>query len=166
LLLLAVASSLQQAYEKVFHQAHRGLRDLFRLLAWIVVLCLAVAFDSVAERPVSSAAGGWLAPLVTVAIMTPFVWWTMHFLLAGRVPWRRLLPSAIITGVFFGGLGVFSKFYFSETIISDSKTYGTVGAIFGIMTWFIAIGAVIILGAVAGVVWEDRRNCRNRSREQ
>ena len=123
--LLAVASSLQQVYEKVFHQAHRGLRDLFRLLAWIVLLCLAVAFDSVAERPVSSAAGGWLAPLVT-AIMTPFVWWTMHFLLAGRVPWRRLLPSAIITGVFFRGLGVFSKFYFSETIISDSKTYGTV----------------------------------------
>jgi membrane protein len=54
----------------------------------------------------------------------------------------------------------------SGTIISDSKTYGTVGAIFGIMTWFIAIGAVIILGAVAGVVWEDRRNCRSRSREQ
>ena len=165
--LLAVASSLQQVYEKVFHQAHRGLRDLFRLPAWIVVLCLSVAFDSVAGRPVSSAAGGgWLAPLVTIAIMTPFVWWTMHFLLAGRVPWRRLLPSAIITGVFFGGLGVFSKFYFSETIISDSKTYGTIGAIFGIMTWFIAIGAVIILGAVAGVVWEDRRNCRNRFREQ
>jgi len=164
--LLAVASSLQQIYEKVFRQAHRGLRDLLRLLAWIVVLCLAVAFDSVAERPVSRAAGGWLAPLVTVAVLTPFVWWTMHFLLAGRVPWRRLLPSAIITGVFFGGLGVFSKFYFSETIISDSKTYGTIGEIFGIMTWFIAIGAVIILGAVAGVVWEDRRNCRNRSREQ
>ena len=102
------------------------------MLAWIVVSCLAVAFDSVAERPVSSAAGGgWLAPLVAIAIMTPFVWWTMHFLLAGRVPWRRLLPSAIITGVFFGGLGVFSKFYFSETIISDNKTYGTVGAISG-----------------------------------
>ena len=28
------------------------------------------------------------------------------------------------------------------------------GAIFGIMTWFIAIGAVIILGAVAGTVWD------------
>jgi len=26
------------------------------------------------------------------------------------------------------------------------------------MTWFIAIGAVIILGAVAGAVWEDRKN--------
>ena len=125
-----------------------------------------MAVDSVAERPVSSAAGGCLAPLVTVAIMTPFVWWTMHFLLAGRVPWRRLLPSAIITGVFFGGLGACSKFYFSETIVADSKTYGTVGAIFGILTWFVAIGAVILLGAVAGVVWEDRKNGSNRSQEQ
>ena len=40
---------------------------------------------------------------------------------------------------------------------SDSRTYGTIGAVFSILTWFIAIGAVIILGAVAGVVWEDRR---------
>ena len=158
--MLAVASSLQQIYEKVFGQDHhRGLGELSRLVTWIVVLCGAVAAESLAGRPVSAvAAGGWLAPLVTVAIMTPFFWWTMHFLLAGRVAWRTLVPSAIITGVFYGGLGVFSKFYFSETIISDSKTYGTIGAIFGIMTWFIAIGAVIILGAVAGAAWEDRRN--------
>jgi membrane protein len=81
----------------------------------------------------------------------------MHFLLAGRVRWRKLLPSAILTGVFFAGLGVFSRFYFSSTIISDSRTYGTIGAVFSILTWFIAIGAVIILGAVAGVVWEDRK---------
>ncbi len=158
---LAVASSLQQIYEKVFHQEHRGLRGLYRLPIWIVVLCLAVAFESVAGRPVRNAyAGSGLVELVTFAIMTPLFWWSMHFLLEGRVPWRRLLPPAIATGVFFTGLGVFSKFYFSSTIISDSKTYGTIGAVFGIMTWFVAIGAVIILGAVAGVVWENRRNQR------
>jgi membrane protein len=163
--MLAVASSLQQIYEKVFRQDHRGLRDLGRLSAWIAVLCVTVVVQSVAERPVSAvAAGGWLAPLVTVTIMTPFFWWTMHFLLAGRVRWRTLLPPAIITGIFFGALGVFSKFYFSDTIISDSKTYGTIGAIFGIMTWFIAIGAVIILGAVAGAVWEDQKNQQIRAR--
>ena len=164
--MFAVASSLQQIYEKAFHQDHRGLRDWYRLLAWIVVLCLTVALESVVGRPVRNApAGGWLAPLVTVAIMTPFFWWTMDFLLAGRVPWTKLLPSAIVTGIFYGGLGVFSRFYFSDTIISDSKTYGTIGAIFGIMTWLIAIGAVIILGAVAGVVWEDRWNYSNDPRE-
>jgi membrane protein len=157
---LAVASSLQQIYEKVFRQDHRGgIRDLGRLLTWIVVLCAAMVAESLGERPLSSAgAWGWLAPLVTVVIMAPFFWWTMHFLLAGRVGWRTLLPSAIITGVLYGGLGIFSRFYFSVTIISDSKTYGPIGAIFGLMTWFIAIGAVILLGAVGGAVWADRRN--------
>ena len=33
-------------------------------------------------------------------------------------------------------------------------------AILGIMTWLVAIGAVIILGAVAGAVWEDRKGQR------
>jgi len=157
--MFAVASSLQQIYEKVFQVDHRGLKDLYRLLIWIVALSLTVSLESLTGGLVSKTdAGGWLADLVTAAIMAPFFWWTMHFLLAGRVTWRRLLPSAIITGVAFGALGVFSRFYFSETIISDSKTYGAIGAIFSIMTWFIGIGAVIIVGAVAGVVWKDRRN--------
>jgi membrane protein len=155
---LAVAGSLQQIYEKVFHQDHRGLRGLYRLLIWLAVLCLTAVLDTLAGRPVRNASdGAVLAVLVTIAIWTPFFWWTMHFLLGGRVPWRRLLPSAILTGAFFAGLGVFSMFYFSSTIISDSRTYGAIGAVFSILTWFIAIGAVIILGAVAGVVWEDRR---------
>jgi len=123
-----------------------------------VVLVGAAVAESLAERPVSAVAGGgWLAPLVTVGITMPFFWWTMHFLLAGRVSWRALLPSAIATGALRAGLGVFSRFYFSG-IISDSKTYGMIGAILGIMTWFIAIGAVFILGAVAGAVWADRTN--------
>jgi len=156
---LAVAGSLQQIYEKVFHTDHRGLRGLYRLPVWIAVLGLTVIFDTVVGRPVRNLADGAIwAVLVTCAIWAPFFWWTMHFLLAGRVPWRRLRPSAILTGVFFAGLGVFSKFYFSSTIISDSRTYGTIGAVFSIMTWFVAIGAVIILGAVAGAVWEDRKN--------
>jgi len=160
---LAVASSLQQIYEKVFHQDHRGgVRGLYRLLIWIVVLSLVVVFESLVGRPVRNAsAGAGLVELVTFVVWAPFFWWTMHFLLAGRVPWRRLLPSAILTGAFYVGLGVFSKFYFSSTIISDSKTYGTIGAVFSILTWFVAIGAVIILGAVGGVVWEDRK--ANRS---
>jgi membrane protein len=165
--MFAVASSLQQIYEKAFGQDHRGLRDWYRLLAWIVVLCLTISLQSAIGRPVRDApVGGWLAPLATVAITAPFFWWTMDFLLAGRVPWRRLLPAAIVTGIFYAGLGVFSRFYFSDTIISDSKTYGTIGAIFGIMTWLIAIGAVIILGAVAGAVWEERTSNRTPDTDQ
>jgi membrane protein len=45
---------------------------------------------------------------------------------------------------------------FSSTVISDDKKYGSIGVVFALMSWLIAIGVVIILGAVAGVVWRER----------
>jgi len=154
---IAIAGSLQQVYEKAFHQDHRGLRGMYRLLIWVVALCVAMVAEGAITRPARNLpAGVALAILVTFTILTPFFWWTMHFLLAGRVSWRRLLPAALATGVLFAGLGIFSKFYFSSTIIHDSETYGSIGAIFGIMTWFVAIGAVVVLGSVAGAVWDGR----------
>jgi membrane protein len=161
---LAMAGSLQQVYEKVFHQDHLGVRGLYRLLVWVAALCVAMIVEGAVARPVRNFyAGVGLAQLATFAILTPFFWWTMHFLLAGRVPWRRLLPSAIATGLFFAGLGIFSRFYFSSTIIHDDQTFGSIGAIFGILTWFVAIGAVLVIGAVAGSVWRDRTASRTRS---
>jgi membrane protein len=151
---VTVSSSFQLIYEKAFHLEHR--RNLWRLLVWTAALCGALVVESLVDRPARETSAG-LVELFTVATFTPFYWWTMHFLLGGRVGWRRLLPAAIATGVFSAGLGVFSTIYFSSTIISDSKTYGTIGAVLSLMTWFIAIGSVVILGAVAGAVWQARR---------
>ncbi len=154
---LAVASSLQQIYEKVFLQRHRGLRDVPRLLVWVSVLCGVVAFESVVGRPARNVAGGrGLVDVVTFAIFTPFFWWSMHFLLGGRVKWRPLFPAAIATGLLFAVLGILSELYFSASIITDTRTFGAIGAVFTILTWLIAIGVVIIVGAAAGAVWRDR----------
>lgn len=158
---VAVASSLQQIYEKAFHLSHRSGRSLLRLPIWIIALCLILVLETLVARVVRDLPGGvGLVALVTFVIMVPFFWWTIHFLLAGRIPWRRLLPPAVATGILFAGFGIFSKFYFSRTIISNSKLYGAIGAVFSIMTWLIAIGAMIMIGAVAGAVWEDRKRQR------
>ena len=45
---------------------------------------------------------------------------------------------------------------FSGMVISNDRKYGPVGVVFALMSFFIAIGVVIILGAVAGIVWQDR----------
>ena len=47
----------------------------------------------------------------------------------------------------------------SAAIISDSRLYGTIGVVFTLLTWFIAIGAVIVLGAAAGAAWDQRKGC-------
>jgi membrane protein len=90
--------------------------------------------------------------------VTAFFWWTMYFLLAGRASWRILLRPAALTALLWIGLELFSSVYFSSSIISDSRLYGTIGVVFTLMIWFIDIGAVIVLGAAAGAASEQRRD--------
>src|SRR5262249_44615001 len=74
-------------YEEVFGPKAPGPRGGDPLVVWVVALCLVVALETVAGRPVRDAwAGAGLVELVTFAIWAPFFWWTMHYLLAGRVP--------------------------------------------------------------------------------
>jgi membrane protein len=94
---------------------------------------------------------------VTYAGTAAFFWWTMYFLLARRVPGRRLVHAALFTALLWIGLELFSAVYFSESIISDSRLYGTIGVMFSLLTWFIAIGAVIVFGAAGGATWDQRK---------
>lgn len=154
---LAVGSSLQQIYEKLFAAPPRGLRAAPRLLVWVAVLCAAVSLQSVIGRPIRNASGGrGLIDVVTFALFTLFFWWTMRFLLFGAISWRRLFPSALCTGFLFAVVGVFSELYFSSSLITDAEIYGAIGAVFTILTWLIAISAAIIVGPVIGFVWSDR----------
>ena len=151
---LSIVASLQNLYERVFHLERRGIRDVHRFVAWMIALCFAVAVVGASARPVLHEPGAPVfVELITFALLTPFVWWTMHFLLGGRVAWRNLLPSAVATGICTVGLGVFSKLYFSSTIVSDSKLYGSIGAVFSIVTWLIAVATIVVVGVVAGAEW-------------
>jgi len=154
---IAVAGSLQVIYERVFGQPHRGWRDVLRFATWAGVLFGTLVAESVISGPVHAATGFAGQGLVLYAGLTAFFWWTMWFLLAGRVSWRVLLRPAILTALLWIGLELFSSVYFSEAIISDSNLYGTIGVVFSLMIWFMAIGAVIVLGAVAGATWNSRK---------
>jgi membrane protein len=153
---MTLVSSLQTIYEQVFEQERRGWRDVPRFVAWILALLGVLIAEGSYDDPLRSAAGPVARALVSFAVTTVFFWWTMHFLLAGRVPWRELLRSAIVTALFWLGFALFSSLYFSSAIISEDKLYGTIGVVFILMTWFIAIGAVVVLGAVVGATWQGR----------
>jgi membrane protein len=154
---LAVADSLQVIYERVFGYPHRGWKDVPRFAAWSGVLFGVLVAESVISEPVRAAVGPIGQGLVRYAGVAAFFCWTMHFLLAGRVRWRQLVRPAILTALFWVGLELFSAAYFSRTIISDSRLYGTIGVVFSLMIWFVAIGAVIVLGAAAGATWNQQK---------
>ena len=45
----------------------------------------------------------------------------------------------------------------SATITENYRQYGAIGVVFAVMTVLIAIGVVVLLGAVVGAVWQERR---------
>ena len=160
---IAVVASLQTLYERVFDQEHRGWRDLPRYLAWVGILLGALIAEGSINGPERGAVGPVVQALVTFVAVAIFFAWTIHFLLAGRVPWRRVIRPALVTALLWVALTFFSSAYFSTTVIDDTKTYGTIGAVFTFLTWFILIGSVIVLGAACGAVWQTRTGTNARA---
>jgi membrane protein len=152
---IAVVGSLQTLYERAFDQQHRG-RDLPRLIAWLGVFLGAAIAEVVVGHPLGKAAGPAVQGLLDFVVVTVLFGWTMYFLLAGRVPWRSVIRPALVSGLLWVGLSVFSSFYLSPTVIDDTKTYGTIDGVFTFLTWFIMIGFVIVLGAAVGAMWQQR----------
>jgi membrane protein len=157
---IAAVSSLQLIYERIFGQEHRGWRNLPRWIAWTAVLVVLVIIEGATNGPIRSAGGPAVVYVIGVVMNTVFFWWTMHFLLAGQVPWRPLVRPAVTTAALWLGLALFSSVYFSPILVSDSHTYGTIGVVFSLLTWFFLIGGVIVLGAVCGAVWQAHADKR------
>jgi membrane protein len=154
---IAVVSSLQVLYERAFAQEHRGWRDFPRYFAYVGILLGVLIAEGSLSGPERRAAGAVVQAVLTFVVVAVFFAWTMHFLLAGRVSWRRVIRPALVTAVLWLGLAFFSSAYFSSVVIDDSRTYGSIGVVFTLLTWFILIGGVIVLGAAFGVVWQQER---------
>jgi membrane protein len=153
----AVGASLQGLYQRIFGLDSRITRDMPRSLIWIV-LALAWAYLSSLIGPQVRAGGPVVFAIVGLIAFTCFWWLTMWLLLAGRILWRRLFPPALATGVFWLGMEAVFAVTLSGMITSNDQKYGTIGIVFSLMSYLIAIGVVIILGAVTGLVWHERRS--------
>ena len=153
---LAAASAVQDLYERSFELESRGLKDIFRRFVWLAATIGCVSLAAVAGPWLNNEVGLWLVAILALIGLTLYWWLTMWFLLSARISWRALFPSAVTTAIFWVGMEVVFSIIFSGTVISDDKKYGPIGVVFALMSWLIAIGVVIILGAVVGLVWRER----------
>ncbi len=157
---IAFASAIQDIYEKVFGLEGRGIKNLPHQLLWLAFIFLGSFVFSAASPPLVHTGGPILLAVVALIVLSLFWWFTIWLLLAGREPWRTLLPSAIATAVCWVGMYAVFHLVFSNSVTSDDKKYGPIGVIFALMSFFIAVGVVIVLGAVVGLVWRERRSAR------
>lgn len=155
---IGMAGLLQQAYEQVFGKARHGRYQVPRLMVWVASLCGWLALDAF----IGAAARGadWEPLVVGTAVFVAsggFFLWSMLLLLGRRSSWRPLVLPAVVSALLWLGLQGFASLYFSSTIVTDSRLYGPVGVVFGLLVWFTAFGAVVVLGALTGDVWRQHR---------
>lgn len=152
----AVATSgvLQSWYQEVFDVPVGEWRDIAAQLVWLASLVAYGTSQAVLGRALGEPL---LQSLCGLALATLFWWWSMYALLVGTVRWRTLFPSALATGVCWTGLGLFSAYYFSSAIVTNEQKYGPIGVVMIILSWLVAVGVVIHLGAVLGGLYLERR---------
>lgn len=153
LLLIAAALSftraLQRVYEHAWRLEARGWYGTRAGLLWLAGIVLwTTAFGS---------ARNWLldvtGPIGSLAILlagdAALFLWTPWILLARRIDWRRLVPSALLTAVGMTAFSIGSVIYVPEAIETAAGQYGSIGIAIALVSWL--VGAGFVLTACAGV---------------
>jgi membrane protein len=157
---IAAATALQQIYERAFDLPHRRMKDIPYRVAWLAVLIGTSLLTGWAGRGLRHAGGPAVLAAAGLVWSTGFWWLTMRILLARRVSWRALFPAACATGALYVAMEVVFSLFFSAMVISNDTKYGPIGVIFALLSYLIAIGVVVILGAVVGLAWQERRSSK------
>jgi membrane protein len=159
---IGAAAAIQELYERIFEIEGRGFRHTPQRVVWLAA-ALGVTLASDWTLPwLSSIGGSALVGLSSLIGATAFWWFSMWLLLGGRLAWRELFPSALATGICWLGMVLAFRLTISGIITSNYAQYGTIGVVFVIMTLLIAIGVVVVLGALLGVAWRERGSRRSR----
>ncbi|MGY6021816.1 YhjD/YihY/BrkB family envelope integrity protein [Streptomyces spinosirectus] len=126
------------------------------LAAWLVMIGLQGSLRT------GFGLGLWLGvPLLLIAEIVLW-WWSQHLLLAARVPWLPLLPGALLTGVALSVLTASASLYVPRALNHSLDKYGSLGAVFTLLSWLITLCVVVALCVTTGAVvarepWAARR---------
>lgn len=154
---LGLVASIQYAFDNVWQVKGRGLKDKLGGLIWLCgsVVILVISFGLTALLTISP----WLAPVSLVAgvVVNFALWlWTLKALLNVEVPWRALVPGAVLGAIGLEVLKVVGSIYVPRAVAASSALYGSIGVVFAILAWLFFFGRLTVYVAVVGVVrWEE-----------
>jgi membrane protein len=146
----AISQMLQTWYATVFRTKIRGWKAMVRRAEWLAGVSGFVALQLVIVRSIQPLGGFAAAAGAQFLLAAAFWWWSLHCLLCGQVPWRRLFAAGLATAVCLAGLGVYIAYVMSSSIVSSEAVFGPIGAVFTLITAEIGLAVVVQLGAAIG----------------
>ena len=166
----AVIKGVNKAYDIEEHRSFikRAFIAIFFTLALALIIMLALALLVFGEL-----IGKYLISILPFHNIITIIWnvsryivvvLIMSWIFAGiyrytpakKIPWREVFPGAIVSTL--GWIIVSLAFsYYINNIANYSRLYGSVGAVFILMTWLYITSMILILGAEINSVLSMRR---------
>ncbi len=157
LLLLVVAAlsftrALQRVYERAWRLEARGLTGTRAGLTWIAGIVVWSTLFSAVRRGLLDLTGP-VASLTILLVGDAVLWlWSPWILLARRVHWRALLPSALLTAIAMTAISIGSVIWMPEAIGRSATHYGSIGIAIALVSWLVGVGFALTLCAAVGAV--------------
>jgi membrane protein len=156
LILASSAFSFTRALERTYLDCWQlppagptALRDRLSWLAGFVVVLAALSTIHAALSAADLAAAIFV---FTALAGSAFFLWTPYVLLGRRVAWRRLVPTALLTGGGLVVLGVGSAIVMPELVSHNTVRYGLIGFTFSVVSWLFGAALLIVGTAILGAV--------------
>lgn len=166
----AVIKGLNKAYDVNDSRSFikRSLVAIVFTLALVIIIMLTLAMLVFGE-----VIGKYILVIVPFKEVITYIWDISRYLIvvfmmiwifaciyrytpAKKIPWREVYPGAIVSTL--GWITVSLGFsYYINNIANYSRLYGSVGAVFVLMTWLYITSIILILGAEINSVLTIRR---------
>jgi hypothetical protein len=160
--ILSFASALQRVYLDCWRLDPAAGAARSRLL-WLAGLLVWVTVASTVHEGAEGSSVAVLSWLITVVGGGAFFLWTPFVLLGRRVRARRLLPTALATGVALGVLAVGSDVVMPELVTQNTARYGLIGLKFSLVTWLFSGAVLVVSAAILGALLERTQGAGPRS---
>lgn len=149
--------ALERTYERAWGLEPLGFKNSPRQTIWLAAL-VAFLFIGYLLR-LLALQFLLLSPLfVVVYIVVGVALWvaTPYLLLGGRVPWRQLVPGAIVSWAALVVFFAVSALYMPSRIAASSNQFGPIGLIFVILSWYFILFCLVVAGAALGPVLQEK----------
>jgi membrane protein len=140
-----LAASLTAAWNQTWGIPGGGFRGRFLGFAWLlgglvlfgIGLMLIGLVGSAGALPELGLIGGVVVDILLFL-------WTAWVLPTRRIPFRAMLPAAVIGGVCFEALKLIGTLVLPRIVSRSSALYGTIGAVFALLVWLLFLGRLVV----------------------
>jgi membrane protein len=155
LLLIISALSFTRALQRLYVLAWRlpplGMRGNKWGLAWLAAFSVFVSL----QPGVVALFDGAVSSAVTLALSCALWLFTPWILVGKAIPWRRLLPQAVLTAFGLTALGAAATIYMPRAVASAAGQFGFIGVAFALLSWLFVISLVLVAAAALGATLSE-----------